>query len=193
MDREKFHGRVKGADRPCSHPGCPLTGEFRAPGQQLSGFDGPASYRWFCLEHVREFNARYDWFDGMSQDEIEAAQMPAAGWERQTRAFSATAGVDSPPRWADFKDPLEAISGRFRSHLPKERADGRPLSAEDRTALKSLGLPHDASLHDVRSKYSVLVRKYHPDRNGGDRSHEKKLQEVIEAYQRLRKAPAFAA
>lgn len=192
MEHEKFHGRVRGRVQHCAHPGCSEPGEFRAPGVQPPGFDGPGSYRWFCLMHIREFNARYDWFDGMSQDEIDAAQAPAASWADAARAFRPTAGVDSPPRWADFKDPLEAISGRFRSHLPKERADGRPLSAEDRRGLKLLGLGVDASLHDVRTRYSQLVRKYHPDRNGGDRSHEKRLQDVIEAWQLLRKSAAFS-
>lgn len=193
MEREKFHGRVKGRRQRCAHPGCDQPGEFRAPARsgKRSGFDGPGDWEWFCLEHVREFNTRYDWFKGMTPDEISAAQTPYAGWERETRAF-ARAGVDSPPRWADFHDPLDAISTRFRQRMPKERADGKPLSPEDRKALKTLGLGEDADRRALRSRYSELVRKYHPDRNGGDRSHEKALQETIAAYTHLKSAPAFS-
>ncbi len=54
-------------------PGCTGPGEFRAPGTQGSSFDGPGDWRWFCLDHVREFNAGYDWFEGMSAEEILAA------------------------------------------------------------------------------------------------------------------------
>ena len=127
----------------------------------------------------------------MSSDEIEAAQRPFAGWERETRAF-ARAGTDGPPRWADFNDPLEALQARFAATRLKERADGRPLSGEDRRALKILGLDVDADRRALRQAYSERVRRYHPDRNGGDRSHEAALQAVVEAYQRLKGSAAFA-
>jgi curved DNA-binding protein CbpA len=76
--------------------------------------------------------------------------------------------------------------------MPAERKDGRPLSGEDREALKALALDVDADRMALRRRYSELVRKYHPDRNGGDRSHEGALQKVIEAYQQLKGSPAFA-
>lgn len=189
---DRFHGRVGGAGRGCDRPGCPEAGEFRAPGPRGSSFDGPGEYRWFCLDHVREFNAGYDWFAGMTPEEILRAQSPVHGWERETRAFSPTAGIDSAPRWADFADPLEAISARARARRPAERKDGRPVSPDERRALDVLGLPLDSDRSMLRSRYSALVREYHPDRNGGDRSFEKQLQKVVEAYQLLRKAAAFA-
>jgi hypothetical protein len=167
-------------------------GEFRAPGVRPSGFDGPGDYRWFCLDHVRAFNSGYDYFKGMSAEEILEAQSPLHGWERETRAFRAGGPVDSPPRWADFADPLEAISGRARARRPAEREDGRTVTSEERRALDVLGLPLNADRRGLRSRYSELVRRFHPDRNGGDRSHEARLQEVVEAYQLLRKAAAFA-
>ena len=87
MKQDKFHGRISGKKQECSAPGCREAGEFRAPGARSAGFDGPGDYRWFCLDHVREFNAGYDWFDGMSAEEIIRAQHPIAGWDRQSRAF----------------------------------------------------------------------------------------------------------
>ena len=186
MRLNKFHGRIAGSDRPCTAPGCEEAGEFRAPGQRRPGFDGPGDYRWFCLDHVRAFNAGYDWFEGMSADEILAAQHPVAGWERETRAFSATAGIDQAPRWTDYADPLDAIVGRARARRPFARADGRILTAEQRRSLDVLSLGHDADRTALRRRYAELVRKYHPDRNGGDRSFESRLQAVVEAYQALR-------
>lgn len=190
----RFHGRVEGKGRLCATPGCEEPGEFRAPwgeGSRPSG-DGPAPYRWLCLDHVREFNAGYNFFRGMSPDEIHEAQRPFAGWERETRAFNSVGGADRPPRWADFSDPLDAIQARFRDRMPVERKDGRPLSGKDREALRALELDIDADRMALRRRYSELVRRYHPDRNGGDRSHEGSLQRVIEAYQHLKSAPAFA-
>ena len=191
MKHERFHGRVDDTGRHCAAPDCAEAGEFRAPGERRPGFDGPGDYRWFCLEHVREFNARYDWFAGMSADEIIRAQSPIHGWDRETRAFSPTAGIDAAPRWADFTDPLEAIAARARARFPAGRSDGRAVTPDERRALELLALPLDATRHDLRSRYSQLVRKYHPDRNGGDRSFEARLQAVVEAYQVLRRAAPF--
>ncbi len=191
----RFHGRVEAGGRLCAEPGCSEPGEFRAPSAApRHGFDGPGDYRWLCLDHVRAFNSGYNFFAGMTPDEIHDAQRPFAGWERETRAFNATGGADRPPRWADFSDPLDAIGARFRDRMKDrgERKDGKPLSGRDREALTTLALEIDADRMALRKRYSELVRRYHPDRNGGDRSHEAKLQRVIEAYQQLKSSPAFA-
>ena len=193
MRLNKFHGRIAGNDHPCTARGCGEAGEFRAPGERRPGFDGPGEYHWFCLDHVRAFNASYNWFDGMNAQEILAAQHPVAGWERESRAFSPTAGIDQAPRWADFADPLEAISARAKERMRMQgvRSDGRLVTPDERRALDALGLPLDADRRALRQRYSELVRRYHPDRNGGDRSFEARLQGVVEAYQLLRKAAAF--
>lgn len=193
----RFHGRVEQAEARCAHPGCEAAGEFRAPPAdgRRPGFDGPGDWRWLCLDHVREFNAGYNYFEGMSADEISAAQTPYGGWDRETRAF-ATGGADAPPRWADFADPLDAIGARFARRVDEARqprSDGRELSGEDRKSLKVLGLGLDVDRRALRTRYAELLRRYHPDRNGGDRSHESKLQAVIAAYTQLKSRPAFAA
>lgn len=191
--RKHFHGRVERAADRCAHPDCAAPGEFRAPAARRASFDGPGEWRWLCLDHVREFNSGYNYFEGMSTEEIEAAQTPYGGWERETRAFS-NPGTDRPPRWADFADPLDAIGARFRRAPAAEaqRADGRELSEADRKHLRVLGLGTDVDRRALRQRYADLVRRYHPDRNGGDRSHEKALQAVIQAYTELKSRPAFA-
>ena len=169
-------------------PGCGEPGEFKAP-FQAANFDGPGSWRFLCLDHVREHNAKYNYFNGMSPEEIQDAQGPLAGWERPSRRF-AHVGADAPPKWSDFSDPLDAISTRF-GYLRKDAPPAKFTKAE-RRALSVLGLGEDSDRHALRQRYSGLVRRYHPDKNGGDRSHEGRLREVIEAYQLLRKATAFA-
>lgn len=190
--RTRFHGRMENAAEACSEAGCEAPGEFRAPvpGGRRPGFDGPGDWRFLCLDHVRAFNSDYNFFEGMSSDEIEAEQTPYGGWDRETRAFSPNAG--GGPRWADFTDPLDAIGARFARKAEGERKDGRPLSDGDRRALKVLGLGQDVDRRALRMRYAELVRRYHPDRNGGDRSHEKALQDVIAAYTQLKGRPAFA-
>ena len=189
----RFHGRVEG-HRHCDQPGCTESGEFRAPPAdgRRSGFDGPGNWRWLCLDHVRAFNLGYNYFSGMSTEEIEAAQTPYGGWERETRAFSAN--PSPPPKWADFTDPLDAIGARFRRAAAAEgpRGDGRELSETDRKSLRVMGLGTDTDRRSLRQRYAELLRRYHPDHNGGDRGHEKALQAVIAAYTQLKSRPAFA-
>ena len=187
--QSRMHGRVEGARARCAVPGCVAPGEFKAP-LQPANFDGPGTWHFLCLDHVREHNAKYNFFEGMSPDEITEAQSPIGGWERPSRRFAAN-GSDPPPSWSDFSDPLEAISGRF-ARVRSSAGEQSRFSKPERRALSVLGLGEDADRHSLRQRYSLLVRRYHPDKNGGDRSQERRLGEVIEAYQLLRKAPTFA-
>ncbi|HEX8644830.1 MAG TPA: J domain-containing protein [Allosphingosinicella sp.] len=187
----RFHGRTQ-AQGHCDHPGCESPGEFRAPSARGPSFDGPGQWRWMCLDHIRAFNAGYNYFEGMSAEEISASQNAYGGWDRETRAF-ATVGGGEPPRWAEFTDPLDAIGARFRrSAAEGPRRDGRELSESDRKSLRILGLGTDADRRVLRRRYADLLRRFHPDHNGGDRGHEKALQAVIDAYTQLKSRPAFA-
>ena len=197
VKQSRFHGRYEDSQATCEKPGCREAGEFRAPGGRPNGFDGPGDYRWFCLEHVREFNSDYDWFEGMSAEEVVDAQSPAAGWRTESSSFRPTAGIDGLPRWADYDDPLDAISARasgIKSRVQREAEismTGR-FSPEEARALDLMGLGLDTDRRKLRRRYSELVRRYHPDRNGGDRHYEARLGKVVEAYQLLRKSVALA-
>ena len=184
----KFHGRVEGAAEQCAVRGCAEPGEFRAP-LSPSSFDGPGAWQYLCLDHVRVHNARYNYFSGMTMEEIEAAQSPIAGWDRATRAF-AGAGADPGPAWRDFLDPIDAIAARYRPEARGEQLDR--FTAAERKALAVMGLGNDADRMLLRKRYSELVRRYHPDRNGGDRGYEAKLGQVLDAYALLKGSRAFA-
>lgn len=197
MKQSRFHGRYEGAARECAAPGCTEAGEFRAPGAHANSFDGPGDWRWLCLEHVREFNAGYDYFAGMSAEEILNAQSPIAGWARESRAFRPTAHVDGMPRWADYDDPLDAIGARVagirsRAERTARTAMSGRFSRAEAEALDTMGLSTEVDRKGLRTRYSELVRRYHPDRNGGDRQYEARLGRVVEAYNLLKKSRAFA-
>lgn len=179
--------------RQCECPGCPESGDFRAPRHRGStSGDAGDRWRWFCLEHVRRFNAGYDYFEGMDSADIERAQRVYRGWESETRAFMR--GGDPEPAWMRFTDPADMLGARFTTaaSTPPVSRNGQILAADDLKALKVLGLDSQARLSDIRRAYADRVRRFHPDRNGGDRSHERALQAVISAYTHLRKAPAFS-
>lgn len=182
-----FYGRVDGAEHRCEADGCALSGEFRAPRSNTG--DRAAGWHWFCLEHVRAFNAAYNYFNGMNPDEIAAAQNPHPSWERATQPFATNGTLD------DVDDPLGILANRYGRRRFDEAVSrgGKPVSPADRKALTVLRLDSTARFADIRRVYKELVRRYHPDSNGGDRSLEGKLQEVIDAYTHLKSAAAFAA
>jgi hypothetical protein len=137
-------------------------------------------WQFLCLDHVRAFNASYNFFDGLSPDEVRDAQSPLAGWER---AASGKSGRDA----FTFGDAHDLFSGEARQRAAPRRWAG----SGDAAALAVLGLGDSASGADVRSAYKRLVRRYHPDSNNGDRAMEGKLQAVVNAYTHLKSAPAF--
>ena len=85
--QSRMHGRVEGAQARCAVPGCGAPGEFKAP-LQPANFDGPGAWRFLCLDHVREHNAKYNFFEGMSPDEIRTRRARSRGWERPSRKFA---------------------------------------------------------------------------------------------------------
>ena len=136
-------------------------------------------WQWFCLEHVRAFNARYNFFDGLGPDEIHEAQSPLAGWER--------APTDRGRDAFHFGDSHGLFTETARA---RPRAARWPDAADAR-ALGTLGLDDAATGADVKRVYKALVRRYHPDSNGGDRAQEGKLQAAVAAYTHLRAQPRF--
>ena len=172
----------------CAHPDCAEPGDYRAPvrrpGSAFAAPSGPPEWQHFCLEHVREFNAKWNYFEGMSEDAIWEAQTPYPSWDRETRAFAhnATAGEDR------IDDMLGVLRWKTTATVRAES----PLTREDRQALSKLGLPDDATLKDVKAKYRQLARRYHPDANDGSREHEARFQALTEACSHLESSASFA-
>lgn len=167
------------AEQACAWPGCAEHGEFRAPRSNRTPGD-IGGWQFLCLDHVRDFNAGYNYFDGLSPDEIHAAQSPIAGWEKTVlkggrMAFS-------------IGDPHELFDGPAR---PSRPPTSRWAHKGDGQALGALGLDRNATPADIRRAYRSLVRRYHPDSNGGDRSHEGKLQAVVNAFTHLKAAAGY--
>jgi hypothetical protein len=194
-DERLFEFRVKqerpATGRACDHPGCAKTAEFRAPKSRTS----LAEYHWFCLDHVRAYNQSWDYFAGMSEPEISAWQRDAITGHRPTWIM----GRRSAPRpedaaamgaaWTNGVDDVFTIlddgpggpQRRYEEPKPKRRFSKLQLDA-----LAVLGLDEGATLPDLKARYKELVKRYHPDTNGGDRGAEERLKQVIKAYGTLK-------
>jgi hypothetical protein len=178
-------------DRPCAHPGCKDPGEYRAPlsrpGSAFAPPSGPPQWQYFCLEHVRAFNAGWNWFEGLDADAIWQAQTPYPTWDRETRAFAHNLRQGAS---LDGIDRVEDALGVLRWKAAAARTKPT-LGAADRRALAALGLGEDATLADIKAKYRALARRYHPDSNAGSRAHEARFQALTEAHDQLIRSAAF--
>lgn len=192
----RFHGRHE-TGRTCAHPGCQEAGEFRAPLERpgVGGVTppGPPRHQYLCLEHVREFNAGYNWFQGMTPDEVYAAQNPYPQWDRAAQAFAAgQRRGDTFDRVNDALGVLRWREGARGPTGPVRTPSGRVLSPAESQALGTLGLTPAATLAEIKAAYRALARRFHPDSNGGDRSQEDRLRAVVEAQDLLSASGAFA-
>jgi hypothetical protein len=173
-------------------PGCLAAGEYRAPKSRNTLRD----YFWFCLEHVREYNASWDFYKGMSPGQIEMQLRADTAWQRPTWPLGRLGGRTSLDE-ETLRDPLDVLSaGRFR----RRSGDWQPHAAaptELREPLATLGLDWPVTLDEVKARYKELAKRHHPDANGGDRAAEERLKTINLAYATLRRGltaePGLAA
>jgi len=190
--------RLKAELPGCQWPGCDSPATHRAPKGRLR-----ASEYWrFCLEHVREYNNSYNFFAGMSEDAIAKYQKDAITGHRPTwkiGSIGAPGGerADGRRRSGKFRgaawaadDPFSLFGepGTHRSGQTRAKPEGRTVLNAQRRALTVLGLEGDAKRADIKSRFKLLVKRHHPDANGGDRSSEDRLREIIQAYNYLKSA-----
>ncbi|GJM01180.1 MAG: molecular chaperone DnaJ [Methyloligella sp.] len=164
----------------CNWRSCERPGKFPAP----KGRDKEGEYYLFCQHHVREYNKKYNYFVGMDADDIVDYQKENATGHRPTWAFKEKEALKKGQR--SIHDPLNFIDEDEADTAPKT-AGGRRLRNMERKSLDDLGLPASASKDDIKTRYKELVKRHHPDLNGGDRNSEEKLAEVINAYNYLKK------
>ena len=185
-DEEDVHV-LKDGERRCEHPGCLQTATAKAPKSRERMDD----HYWFCQTHAAEYNRGWDFFAGMNEGQIERERERSATGDRPTWQFKASRQSREAAAFAAgagraFADPL----GLFRaSRRRAEQAQAeRKLGRLERNALADLDLTEAATGPDIRARYTELIKRCHPDTNGGDRSAEQKLQRVLKAYKHLRQA-----
>jgi DnaJ domain len=179
----------------CDWPGCTHAATHRAP----KGRAHEREYWRFCLDHVREYNHSYNFFAGMSEDAVARYQKDAVTGHRPTwkmgmlggkrtgksgssRFFNDYEGADDP--FGVFGE----LGGRARQGETRQEAERRAVRNAERKALHTLGLETDAERAEIKARFKELVKRHHPDANGGDRGSEDKLREIIEAYNYLKSA-----
>ncbi|CAO3423831.1 DnaJ domain-containing protein [Azospirillum doebereinerae] len=177
------HAAPRGATRVCDHPECVAAGEHRAPKSRGTLNE----YWWFCLDHVREYNRAWDYYAGMSSDQIEAEVRRDTTWQRPSWPMGKWSAQEKYLRdrvLHGFSFEFGHDPGKSRDEEKAHRRHHARTAEEEALALLELAPPVDFPA--IKTRYRELAKRYHPDANGGDRAAEEKLKEINLAYNTLK-------
>ena len=166
----------------CDYGGCNEKGEFLAKTKSSAKF-------FYCLNHIKDFNKNYNFFEGMSEEEVIDYQISAiighrptwkSGTNPQASYFSKFAKNDG----SAFDDPFDLFEKEKTSKYERQSKIKKGKISEK--AYKLLDFNSVSNKSDIRKKFKEVVKSLHPDTNGGDNSQEDLLKEVISAYKALK-------
>ena len=162
----------------CEWEDCKESGKFKAPVEK----DNSKNYKWLCENHIKLFNKNWNYFEGMSQKEVEFFLKSDLTWHRPTQQFSSS---------DNFFGILwnNALSDKFNFFQEEKKLNNlisRKLSEKDKDAFKILELELNSDWQSIKTKFKTLVKKFHPDRNAGNKQFEDKLKKVTMAYSHLK-------
>ncbi|MEP2706591.1 MAG: DnaJ domain-containing protein [Roseibium sp.] len=178
-DKEKA---AKATSPSCEHPGCNRPGVHKAP----KGRDREGQYFTFCVDHVRDYNKSYNYFTGMQDDDVRSYHKDSLTGHRPTWQMGVNREAAEGPDGFDSRGSAREKTQQRNDKVRRPRQ--RKLLALEKRSLDVLNLPKTASGDDIKARYKELVKLNHPDANGGDRSSEDRLREIIQAYNVLKKA-----
>jgi len=195
-----FSGAFETSTRRCDWPGCETNGTYRAPHSP----DRLNQFRWFCLDHVRQYNSTWNFFDNWTEYELDLQARSDRVWDRPTwslgkgpRAYIGAQPHAEGKAWErfGFRDPFEVLGDSATLNPGGASNDNRPrrrMTREEQRAMDALGLPHQVETRsEVRARYRELIKDLHPDMNGGHNPHPERLARVIKAWQILRESRNF--
>ena len=184
--RRGMSGASETSTRLCDHDTCQEAGKYRAP----KAPDVLEDFLWFCQAHVREYNLKWNFFDGTTEAEINAQQSEDKVWERPTKPI----GDPEARAWArlGIEDPHQVLGANSTQNPGRKGGTvGKKLPPMERRAVEILEVADNATKPEIRKVYKGLIKILHPDMNGGDRSQEEQLQEVVWAWDQLKGSRSF--
>ena len=183
--RRGMTGESSTSVRVCEKEGCDEPGKFRAPRAP----DVLDDFLWFCKDHVREYNLKWNFFDGTTEAELNAQMSKDKVWDRQTKPMT-----DPEARaWArlGIEAPHQVLGANATQNPGKGGGASKRLPPTERRAMDILEAKDHWSKAEVRVAYKKLIKILHPDMNGGDRSQEEQLQQVVWAWDQIKVSRNF--
>ena len=183
--RRGMSGASETSTRICDHEGCDQPGKFRAP----KAPDVLDEYFWFCQQHAREYNLKWNFFDGTTEAEMNAKLSEDKVWERKTKPL----GDPEQRAWArlGIEDPHQVLGKNATQNPGRGGGAQRRLPPTERRAVEILEVKDNMTKTEIRKAYKALVKVLHPDMNGGDRSQEEQLGQVKWAWDQLKASRNF--
>lgn len=196
--RRGMSGAFETSSRVCAHEGCQQPGKYRAPKHP----DNLDDFLWFCLDHVRAYNLKWNFFENHSDEEMEKQFAADRVWDRPTKPFgdkskTVQGATNEAKAWArlGIDDPHEVLGENATRNPGSGRGlvIARKLPATERRALDVLDAKDHWTKAEIRKQYKSLVKDLHPDMNGGNRDDEGRLQEVVWAWDQIKVSRLFKA
>ena len=183
--RRGMSGASETSVRVCEHEGCTEAGKYRAP----KAPDVLDEFHWFCKDHVREYNLKWNFFHGTTEAEMNAQMSKDKVWERETKSFS----DPEAKAWArlGIEDPHQVLGGNATQNPGRGTTGTRKLPPTERQAIDILEAKDHWTKAEIRKSYKALIKILHPDINGGDRSQEEQLQQVVWAWDQIKASRNF--
>lgn len=175
-DKQEAHGR----HRSCDHPGCREGGEYRAPKSRHTLNE----YYWFCLDHVRAYNAAWDYYAGLSVDEIERMVRQDTTWQRPTWPLGRMVGG----RYRFDPERVKDSFGVFDEDMWQHPSDRSAPPSPEQAAMQVMDLKAPLTPELLKARYKELCKLHHPDTNGGDKAAEERFKQIGQAYKTLRES-----
>ncbi len=162
----------------CDHKSCKKIGKYKAPIEK----DNSKKFKWLCLDHIKEFNRSWDYFKGMSDQEVCEFLKSEMTWHKPTQSFN------SPDNFFNilWKNTLNEVGGIISNGYGKHIKTKINFSDKDIEAFKIIELEVDTKWEKIQNQFKKLVKKYHPDMNAGNKEFEEKLKIVTLAYTQLK-------
>ena len=179
-------GAFETSTRECEHQGCTEAGQYRAPKSP----DILDDFFWFCKDHVRAYNLKWNFFNGATEEEMNEQIDKDRVWERETKPFK---NGEEERAWSrlGIDDPHQVLGANATQNPGKSITGTRKLPAVERKAVDILEAKDHWTKTEVRKQYKSLIKVLHPDMNGGNRAHEEQLQEVVWAWDQIKASRFF--
>ena len=162
----------------CEWENCKESGKFKAPLEK----DNSKNYKWLCEEHIKLFNKNWNYFDGMSQTEIESFLKSDLTWHRPTQKFGSSDNFFN----ILWNNALSDKFNFFKDEKAFNNINFNKLTEKDKDAFRIMGLEFNADWPMIKNKFKTLVKKFHPDKNSGSKQFEDKLKKITLAYSHLK-------
>lgn len=165
--------------------GCAECGEFRAPKHR-----GLNEYYHFCLTHVQEYNKAWNFFSGMSDDEVMDHMRKSYYGFRPTWKYGVNGDATDALRDQIHKTYHFTEEPRPRNNQNQgySAPNGFESTSPEFQALAIMGLAPPVDLKTIKTRYKELAKKHHPDLNRGCSQSEELLKQVNMAYTILKLA-----